>query len=1444
VRAPKPQRPEDLVAALSAETGEAFFAALTGYVSRELGVDFVFVGELIGPAREAVRTRSFHARGRQRDHFEYRLEHTPCQTVVHEGFCTYAGGVARLFPRDRHLREYGIESYCGVALRSEAGSPLGILVVMDSAPFADPRRIESLLSLFAPRASAELARLHADGALRAAEARERLLLAEMPAILWSTDRELRFTSSLGAGLARLGLRPNEVVGRTLEEFFGPDGAEPALAAHRAALEGGVSHFEFDRSGIAFQVSVRPLFGAAREIEGAIGSAFDISDLRAAQRTLAESEAGFRAQYMANPLATFTWRRAQDDFVLSAFNDAARAMTGGAIERLRGARASELYADEPEIPAEMRACITKQGVRRREMRYRLRSTGEWKELAVTYAFAPPDFIVVYTEDIAERRRAEEVLRERLAFERLIATISTRFINVDVDNLDDEINAALRDIGAFLGVDRAYLFRFEDDNRQFTNTHEWCREGIAPARARLSHRPVESFPWIMRKYLAGEVVYLNSLSELPPEAAAERREFALEDIRSLATVPVSLAGRVLGIVGLDSVREEKRWNEDAVALLRIVGEVFANAFMRRDATQRLRELNRLVATIAEINRALVRETTRAGILQETCRIMVEHGGYRLVWVGMADRESGRVSPVAMAGRDAEKLHVVQVRCDDTPEGRGSVGEALRSGRPAVIDDTETDERFGPWREWARRLGFRAVAAMPLAVRGEIIGTVAVYADRPHFFRHDEIGLLGRLMDNVGHALQTLEDAEEHRRAEAALRESEQRFRLLFRANPLSISISRVHEGSIAFLDVNEGFTRVTGWAREEALGRSSVDLGLWPEASERDRLLAELRSQGALRDIEWRMVSRSGEVRDLLGSWERLRIGDEDCVMVVAQDVTERKRAEHSMGKLSSALESTADSVVITGRDGIIEYVNPAFERTTGYSRAEALGRKPSILKSGRQPPEFYRRLWETILSGEVFSDVFVNKKKDGSLFYDEKTITPLRDAAGEITHFVATGRDISERLRTQERLQYLAYHDVLTELPNRALFMDRLEHALSRAPRGEHRLAVLFLDVDRFKVINDTLGHDVGDRLLQHLAGRLTQCVREGDTVARVSGDEFAVLLEDLESTEEAVTVARKLLEAFAKPFDVNGRELFVTTSIGVSSYPADGQDARTLLKCADTAMYRAKDAGRNNYQFYSADMSARAVELLTLETGLRRALEREEFVLHYQPIFDLKSGRLVAAEALLRWRHPELGLVLPGDFVPLLEETGLIVPVGEWVLDAAGAQAQAWAEQHGVRRRLSVNLSARQFHDAGLAARIQRLITDRRLGHGELELEITESILMRSAPDALATLSRLADMGCRIAIDDFGTGYSSLAYLRRFPIHTLKIDRSFVRDVPGSGDASSIVRTIVAMAHGLKLEVVAEGVETEAQAAFVRACGCDLAQGYFLGRPAPSEEFARLLAPA
>jgi diguanylate cyclase (GGDEF)-like protein/PAS domain S-box-containing protein len=598
------------------------------------------------------------------------------------------------------------------------------------------------------------------------------------------------------------------------------------------------------------------------------------------------------------------------------------------------------------------------------------------------------------------------------------------------------------------------------------------------------------------------------------------------------------------------------------------------------------------------------------------------------------------------------------------------------------------------------------------------------------------------------------------------------------------------------------------------------------------------------FECRLDPPRGESHRVELSLNRVGVEGGQMVVGVARDVTLDRQTEDAVHKLSSAIEQTADSVVITDLRGTIEYVNPAFEKTTGYSRREALGQTPRLVKSGKHDAAYYERLWQTILRGDVFRGVFVNRRKDGSLYYEEKTITPLKDEKGVITNFVATGKDVTERMEAQERLDRLAHYDALTGLPNRSLFRDRLQHALNRAQRSGRQVAVLVLDLDNFKTINDSLGHDAGDRLLQAVAGGIRVCLRAEDTAARLGGDEFVIVLEDVERVEEVSAVAHKLVDILTQPIQLGEQEVFVTASLGIALYPDDAPDLDDLLKYADTAMYRAKEQGRNTYRFYSAEMSARVREHLVLRTQLRRALERDEFELYYQPIVELATGRVVALEALARWRHPEAGLLDAGKFIPVAEESGLIVPLGEWAFRCVCRDLRAWKGSAGAPVRIAVNVSARQFADPGFLAAVgcmRCLQQNAGACAGAIELEITESVLMQHVQHVSEALKAFRENGIRLAIDDFGVGYSSLEYLKRFRVDTVKIDRTFIRDMVDNPDAAALVAAIVAMAHALRLEVVAEGVEDGRQLELLREYGCDLVQGFYLSRPVPAELVAAML---
>ncbi|MBF0143343.1 MAG: EAL domain-containing protein [Magnetococcales bacterium] len=555
----------------------------------------------------------------------------------------------------------------------------------------------------------------------------------------------------------------------------------------------------------------------------------------------------------------------------------------------------------------------------------------------------------------------------------------------------------------------------------------------------------------------------------------------------------------------------------------------------------------------------------------------------------------------------------------------------------------------------------------------------------------------------------------------------------------------------------------------------------------------------------------------------------------------KRRDERLQLMTKVFEMSHDAVVITDQANRIIDVNTAFTRITRCPREQALGQNPGFLKSGRHDDAFYKQMWRSLDREGRWQGELWNRRLNGEVYPQWLSIDTIKDPVGRILHSIGIFSDLSTLKSVEARLAHLAYHDPLTGLANRLLFQDRLSREIALARRHASTVAVLLLDLDRFKHANDTFGHNAGDLILVEAARRLQAVIRETDSIARMGGDEFTIILNDVKSFEGTIRAAEKILASFAHPMVVEAQEIFIGASIGIAVYPSDGDDVDTLIKNADAAMYLAKERGRNNVQFFQKGMQEDSGRRLTLESGLRRALERGELLLHYQPKVDLASGNMVGMEALVRWERPGTGLVPPGEFIALAEETGLILPMGAWILETACRQTRRWVDQGHDHLRVAVNLSARQFRSGDLVATVRDILQKTGLPPRNLELEITESMVMQDIERVIATLSEFGAMGLHISMDDFGTGYSSLSYLKRLPIHSLKIDRSFVRDLATDPDDAAIVSAIISMARNLHLKVVAEGLETLEQLAFLRQSGCDESQGYHFSRPLPVEAFTLLL---
>jgi len=554
------------------------------------------------------------------------------------------------------------------------------------------------------------------------------------------------------------------------------------------------------------------------------------------------------------------------------------------------------------------------------------------------------------------------------------------------------------------------------------------------------------------------------------------------------------------------------------------------------------------------------------------------------------------------------------------------------------------------------------------------------------------------------------------------------------------------------------------------------------------------------------------------------------------------AMDELKKLSIAVEQSPASIIITDTHARIEYVNPKFEELTGYSSAEVIGKTPGILKSGHTSNEEYHALWKALLAGKPWRGEFYNRTKSGELYWERALITPVKGQNNQITHYLGIKEDISTYKAYEQKLIEQATYDPLTALPNRVLARDRLKHALSIASREKKQGALIFIDLDNFKMVNDTLGHQAGDTLLIEVAQRLQNAVREGDTVARLSGDEFLIILNSLNSHFDAETVAEKVLAELGKPIKLYTQELIVTASLGITIFPSDDTNLDNLMRNADTAMYQAKSTGKNMFCFFSDDLNEQAQHRLKMEQHLRKAIQKNELSLHYQPIINTSKQNIVAAEALARWHNPELGSVSPETFISLAEEIGLINPIGEWILRTACKQAMLWLDK-GSPLKIAINISPKQLSKGDeFLQTLKQILNETKLPTRYLELELTESSLIQNPEESVTLLNHLKDLGIRLSIDDFGTGYSSLSYLKYFPFDTLKIDRTFMEDVPQDELDSLLTANIIRMAHDLGMEVIAEGVETKDQQDFLTQNNCDFLQGYYFSRPIPDKEFSLLLA--
>ena len=737
--------------------------------------------------------------------------------------------------------------------------------------------------------------------------------------------------------------------------------------------------------------------------------------------------------------------------------------------------------------------------------------------------------------------------------------------------------------------------------------------------------------------------------------------------------------------------------------------------------------------------------------------------------------------------------------------------------------------------------SIEALELAVKKStsVLGYLRVSADFPLANGSDAYTLLTRLCMELGDAIDALPLHQTH----PSLQESVDIFGLAVAQSPFAIVITNLF-GELEYC--NASFTAMSGYKQSEII-KLPV---LWNSSDiideTRKKQFSSL-NMGEHHESEILSRSKDGNL-----CWERQiisplynEVGVMTHLVAVKKDINDRRLQQQEVEQIlllrEQALASSSNGIMITrsdDNDHSIVYVNPAFVRITGYTPEEVIGREGRFLVRDDLAQPDLEEIRSALREKREGQALLRNYRKDGTQFWNELFISPVKDASGAATtHFVSVINDVSERVNYQKELEYQATHDSLTGLANRNLLNDRINQAIAWAKRNELSVGVMLLDLDQFKLINDGSGHGAGDIVLKEVAHRLNRCVRETDTVARLGGDEFVLILTDLPETDDVDVIADKVLTTLSKPIEVEGHIMFVTASIGISIYPRDSDNGETLLRYADIAMYRVKEHGRNSVRQFIPEMGVTAISRLNMEGALRRALERNEFTLHYQPKIDLRTSEIIGAEALVRWRHPQIGLVHPIEFIPLAEETGLILPLGEWVFAEACRQQISWQTDGIPALKIAINMSARQFRQEDLSDRIAAIFANTGAQPGDFILELTESMVMQDVGSTLITLRELKNLGVSISLDDFGTGYSSLSYLRRFPIDELKIDKSFINDIHENPDDAAIASAIIAMAISLGLRVVAEGVEKKEQIDMLVAMGCTQVQGYYYGRPMDPDSF-------
>ncbi|CAK0740202.1 diguanylate cyclase [uncultured Gammaproteobacteria bacterium] len=1244
---------------------------------------------------------------------------------------------------------------------------------------------------------------------------QRTLMETIPAPLFYKDSKGRFLGCNPAFEACLGQPREQIIGHTLAEILPDADHEEEQTIERQLLANPDSvSFESpfphaDGTDHQYLFSLATFLSAADGVGGLVGTMLDITERKYAEAALRASEERYALVTAAAGDALWDWDIHTDRIYRPQFKEFLDIDADGRDSTSRQ-WLSYIHPDDRQRYKSAMRTYLKRKIPRHEIEYRIRDRSgnyRWLQdhgLALWNENGWAHRMVGLSRDITERKQTEEALR--ISEERFALVMSAAGDSLwDWDITTDQVY-------------RPQFSDFFDDGEDNGAGHG-------------------------RKWL--ERIHSDDLTAY---------QAAIRDHLLRKTENFESEYRVLGRDGEYHWLQDRGralWDGDGKAY-RMAGST-RDVGQRKEAEQQLRRTNALVSLLHDIAVTANNAETADDAMLTCLRLVCAFTGWPVGHICLVDNrkveakdgedQNGAVRLVSSRLwhlEQAEQFAAFREVSDRLilTFGEGLPGTALAEGRPVWYHDLHNARTFPRARE-AELAGLRSGFAFPVVVGHCVIAVLEFFSAQMVEPDQSLIAVLPQIGTQLGRVL-------ERRREEEELRRSEERLLLLLESSGEGI-IGQDLDGVCTFS--NPAAIRLLNLDGAEALvGHKIRDL-IYNRRANGTMVPSEncpldyacragvstscaeeffQRADNAYFPVEYTShpMRQSGVV---LGS------------VITFTDITARKTAEDRLRKLSRAVEQSPVAIVITNTEGLIEYVNPKFSEVTGYGQEEVIGNNSRFLKSGHTTQEQYSLLWQTIMAGREWRGELKNTKKDGTTFWEYVSITPIKAVTGETTHYLAVKEDMTVRKQYEERLLRQATFDQLTGLPNRLMALDRLNQALARSRRENQHLALLFIDLDNFKAINDTFGHAAGDCLLRESALRLKECLREEDTVARFGGDEFMVILSGLKDVIHAELVSEKILAAFSLPFLVEGHEVFSSTSIGVTIAPLDGDDPHVLMRNADTAMYQAKAEGRATHRFFTSQLNEQAQARIALDARLRRALERDEFYICYQPLIDITSGKVAGAEALLRWQNAELGNVRPDQFIPLAEETGLIVPIGEWVLNTVARQIRIWCDEGVDIPYVAVNVSSRQFKTSALLHTVQRALENNTILASQLELEITESLLIKDMLRAGDMLREFAAMGVRVSVDDFGTGYSSLGYLRRFPLHGLKIDRSFVRDVTTNNDAAALTEAIIAMAHRLKLKVVGEGVETLDQLRFLRSQGCDIAQGFYFSIPLSVSRFPEVV---